>query len=85
MLLKMIPFDYMKVHCQFRLRKADQAKVKVILRPTVCRPVTRDQFFPFCIFLTVSGLLKWGALSDERTDLDFSVFAGHRQRSLSQI
>jgi hypothetical protein len=51
-------------------------KVKVILRPTVSRPVRpsvrqpseiRDQFVKF--FFTADGLLMWGALSDERTDL----------------
>jgi hypothetical protein len=72
-----------------------KVKVKVILRPTVSQPVrlgtrhppgTRDQFFSFSIFfLTVSGLLMWSALSDEKSGLYFSVFAGHRQRSLSQI
>jgi hypothetical protein len=36
-------------------------------------------------FFTVSGLLMWGALSDEKSGLYFSVFAEHRQRSLSQI
>jgi hypothetical protein len=51
-------------------------------------PGTSDQFFPFYLWLfvlTVSGLLMWGALSDEKSGLHFSVFAGYRQRSLSQI
>jgi hypothetical protein len=39
----------------------------------------------FHYFSTVSGLLMWDALSDEKSGLYFSVFAGHRQRSLSQI
>jgi hypothetical protein len=30
---------------------------------------------------TVSGLLMWGVLSDERTDLSFAIAAGPRQRS----
>jgi hypothetical protein len=70
-----------------------QDNVKVILRPTVSPPVrlgirnpsgTSDQFFPFSltIFLVVPGLLMWGALSDEKSGLYFSVFGGHRQRSL---
>jgi hypothetical protein len=29
--------------------------------------------------------LMWGSLSDEKSGLYFSVFVGHRQRSLSQI
>jgi hypothetical protein len=34
---------------------------------------------------TVAGLLKWGALSDDRTGLYFTVAAGPRQRSLSGV
>jgi hypothetical protein len=30
---------------------------------------------------TAAGLLMWGALSDERTDLSFTISAGPRQRS----
>jgi hypothetical protein len=30
--------------------------------------------------LTVAGLLIWGALSDERTGLSFTIAAGPRQR-----
>jgi hypothetical protein len=41
------------------------------------------------IFLTHMGaetnLLIWGALSDEKSGLYFSVLAGHRQCSVSQI
>jgi hypothetical protein len=33
---------------------------------------------------TVAGLLTWGALSDERTDLSFTIAAGPRQRSHSE-
>jgi hypothetical protein len=40
-------------------------------------------------YITADGqsvdLLMWGALSDEKSDLQFPVFAGHRQRSLSQV
>jgi hypothetical protein len=32
------------------------------------------------VFMAVSGLLMWGALSDEKSNPYFSVFAGHRQR-----
>jgi hypothetical protein len=31
--------------------------------------------------LTVAGLLIWGALTDERTGLPFTIPAGSRQRS----
>jgi hypothetical protein len=41
----------------------------------------RPEFY-YC--QTVAGLLMWGALSDERTDLPFIIAAGPRQRSDSQ-
>jgi hypothetical protein len=34
---------------------------------------------------TVAGLLMWGALSDERTGLSFTIAAGFRQRSHSRV
>jgi hypothetical protein len=34
---------------------------------------------------TVAGLLMWGALSDERTDLSFTIPVGARQRSHSRV
>jgi hypothetical protein len=34
---------------------------------------------------TVVGLVMWGALSDERTDLSFTIAAGPRQRSHSRV
>jgi hypothetical protein len=46
------------------------------------RPIFPHSLF---IFLIGSGLLMWGALSDEKSGLYFSVYAGHRQRSPSQI
>jgi hypothetical protein len=39
----------------------------------------------FCYCQTVVGLLMWGALSDERTGLSFTIAAGHRQRSHSRV
>jgi hypothetical protein len=45
------------------------------------RPIFPILYF----FFTVLGLLMWGALSNEKSGLYFSVFAGYRQRSLSQI
>jgi hypothetical protein len=37
----------------------------------------------FYYYQTVAGLLMWGALSDERTGLSFTIAAGARQRSHS--
>jgi hypothetical protein len=34
---------------------------------------------------TVAGLLMWGALSDERTGISFTIAAGPRQRSHSRV
>jgi hypothetical protein len=62
-----------------------------MLRPTVSRPVCRgikhpseayDQIFKCQTF---AGLLMWGALSDEITDLPFTITAGPRQRSDSWV
>jgi hypothetical protein len=39
----------------------------------------------FCYCQTVAGLLMWGALSDERTGLSFTIAAGLRQGSHSQV
>jgi hypothetical protein len=39
--------------------------------------------FYYC--LTVVGLLMWGALSNERTGLSFTIAAGPRQRSHFQV
>jgi hypothetical protein len=37
------------------------------------------------LLLSVAGLLMWGALSDERTWLSFTIASGPRQRSHSQV
>jgi hypothetical protein len=39
----------------------------------------------FCYCQTVAGLLMWGALSDERTSLSFTIVVGPRQRSHSRV
>jgi hypothetical protein len=62
-------------------------RVRVILRPTVSRPVClgiisiwglRPDFY---YYQTTSCLLMWGALSDERTSLSFAIAPGPRQHS----
>jgi hypothetical protein len=50
-----------------------------MLRPTVSRPVYLGMKH------TVAGLLMWGALSDERTGLSFTVAACCGQQSHSQV
>jgi hypothetical protein len=39
----------------------------------------------FCYHRIFAGLLMWGALSDERTGLSFTIAAGPSQRSHSQV
>jgi hypothetical protein len=66
-----------------------------MLRPTVSRPVclgikhpsgAYDQIFlPFGIRLTVTFLIPWVALSNERTGLSFVCAAGPCQHSLSRV
>jgi hypothetical protein len=67
-----------------------------MLRPTASRPVclgikhpsgAYDQIFfrsEYVIRLTVTFLIPWGALSDERTGLSVVCAAGPCQRSLSR-
>jgi hypothetical protein len=58
-----------------------------MLRQTLSRPVCLGMKHPsraydqFYYHQTVAGLLIWGALSDERTGLSFTIAAGPRQRS----
>jgi hypothetical protein len=55
-----------------------------MLRPMVSRPVwgLRPDIY-YC--QSVAGLFMWGAFSDERTGLSFTIAAGPRQRSNSQV
>jgi hypothetical protein len=69
-----------------------KVKVKIMLLPTVSRPVYLGVKHPsgaqdqdFCYRQTVAGLLMWGALCDERTTLSFTVAVGLRQCSHSRV
>jgi hypothetical protein len=66
--------------------------LSLMLRPTVSRPVLSLNKAPiwdlrpdFYYCQTVAGLLMWGALSDERTGLSFTIATGPRQRSHSRV
>jgi hypothetical protein len=67
-------------------------QLKVMLRPTVSRSVLSwcqapiwgsRPYFYYC--QTVTGLLIWDSLSDERTGLSFTIAAGPRQCSHSRV
>jgi hypothetical protein len=69
-----------------------ELSLSLILRPTVSRPVSLGIKQPFGAYgqisnsvSTLRGLLKLGALSDERTDLSFTIATGPRQRSHSRV
>jgi hypothetical protein len=51
------------------------------------RALRPDFYFrtEYGIYLTVTFLIPWGALSDERTGLSFVCAAGPCQRSLSRV
>jgi hypothetical protein len=60
-----------------------------MLGATVSRPVCLgvkapiwDPRLDFCYCQTAAGLLMWGALSDERTNLSFTIAAGPLQRRI---
>jgi hypothetical protein len=61
--------------------------VKVMLRSTASRPISHRIKNPpggydqISVSVTLAGLLMWGALSDWRTGLSFTIAAGPRQRS----
>jgi hypothetical protein len=66
--------------------------LSLMLRPTVSRPVYLGINHPsgaydqiFINRRTVAGLLMWGALSDGRTGLSFTIAAGPSQRSHSRV
>jgi hypothetical protein len=74
-----------------RLSDLSVLSLSLMLRPTVSRPVclgikhpsgAYDQIF-YC--QTGTGLLLWGALSDDRAGLSFTIGAGPRQRNHSRV
>jgi hypothetical protein len=64
--------SYVTTHGQSASLSLNRAPVRV-LRPDLC------------YYQTVAGFLMWGVLSDERTDLSFTIASGPRQRSYFRV
>jgi hypothetical protein len=83
--------QYIQVLWQYRPCKADHAKVKVyydrrsVAQSTLVSSTHLGFTTRFLLQQTVAGLLMWGALSDKRTGLPFTIAAGPRQRSHSWL
>jgi hypothetical protein len=83
---------HLRLMCTCILSLSLSLSLSLILRPTVYRPVclgvkypsgTYDQIFVAVRLLLVCWL--WGALSNDRTGLSFTIIAGPRQRSHSRV
>jgi hypothetical protein len=61
--------------------------LSLMLQPTVSRPVCLEIKHPSGAYdqIFIEGMLMWGALSDERTSLSFTIAAGPSQRSHSRV
>jgi hypothetical protein len=87
-----LSYQLLNLHnCNSQLTQQKLIVSEVILRPTVSRQVslvTTSIWGPrpdFCSCQTVVRLLKWGALSDERTGLSFAISGGSPQSSHSRV
>jgi hypothetical protein len=71
---------------QWRYSTSPPHESSLMLRPTVSRPVCLGIKYPSGAYSqAVTGLLMWGALSDERTGPSFTIAAGLRQRNHSRV
>jgi hypothetical protein len=78
--------------CSCPLWTAVSSQLSLMLRPTVSLPICLGIKHPiwglrpdFYYCQTIAGLLMWGALSDGRTGLSFTISDGARQRSHSRV
>jgi hypothetical protein len=76
--------------CSFRAEVTNQSKSYVTIDGQSASLSFRQAHIwgsrpDFYFYHTVAGLLKWGALSDERTCLSFRIAAARRQRYHSRV
>jgi hypothetical protein len=76
---------------RFSLRTVLSLTMSLMLRLTVSQPVCLGIKHPFGAYDKIFNAVRqlrffmWGALSDERTGLSFTIAAGPRQRSHSRL
>jgi hypothetical protein len=90
--IPLLPCSWLTTSYECQLKTQLSLSLSFMLQPTVSRPVclgikhrfgAYDQIFITCV--TVTFLILWGALSDERMGLSFIHVAGPCQCNLSLV
>jgi hypothetical protein len=83
-----LPVDYMLIHYQLIFDSSESESCIMTYDQMVSLSSNKAPIWglgpDFCYCQTV-GLLVWGALSDQKTGLSFTIAAGPLQRNHSQV